>query len=783
MSTRRIPVPSLAARVRAEGGHSFRSVLSLVPWLLFVSALSLGFFACSYDQTLVVVDVIDVPAETKLLHVEATLDGKAASLAMDFTQELSRFGIRIPKDRRGTLQVSIEARDASGCTLARGKGELGVDGGMEYALSVQLTALPSPQCEVRVTKTGAGSGVVQGPAGGINCGSLCSAYYSRGQSITLTAQPDASSHFLGWSGPCSGTAVCTLSPRAATEVKALFIKRQVSLCPQGSWCWENPILHGNTQLKIWGTSKRDVWSVGAVGTILHWDGQSWVATPSGTMATINRIFGVPGGDVWAVGNAGTILRFRDGAWAPVTSGVQSNLLAIFGLAADDLWASGADTVLLHWNGSAWSSASAQGTPVSRASLTGIWGAKANDLWTVGSGGAALHYDGSAWTWASAIGTLNLQGVSGSSGSDIWAVSAEGSLVRYNGTSWQVQMPPFGVPLYDVAMTSSGKGFIVGASGFTLRWEINKWNQVLSNVNQDLRGVWADDAGEAWTVGNSGALLRLPDGGTWQNQQTGLRNELRDAWAASADDVWVVGASGSLLHTTSGTWTPVAGTSLDCDAVTGQNSSNVWAACQNTLLKWNGATWSLEYLAPAGTVLSSLWAGTSDVFAVATNGTTYRRRSGTWAPLTSPTTNALLSVTGNSTSNVWAAGSGSTVLRGDGNSWSLVPTTGLPNTLLYSILALSATDVWVVGTGGVIGHYDGTSWTQVTSPTSALLRHIHGTAGNDLWSVGAGGTVLHWNGSAWSQVSVGVEGNLRAVWPMAGHTWVVGEFGAILHSAK
>lgn len=779
MSTRCIQANAGAAGARAERGLRLCALLSL---LLLGAVLSGVPSGCSFDQTLVVVDVTDVPASTQSLHVEALLDGKAASQPMDFTQDLSRFGIRIPKDRRGVLRVVLEARDSSHCILARGSNELAIDGGMEYALSVSLSALPSAQCEVRVTKTGAGGGVVQGSAGNIQCGDQCTSYVAQGQQLTLSAQADASSHFLGWSGPCSGTSTCTLSLSSATEVQALFIKRQPVLCPQGSWCWENPHQYGSTQLKIWGTSSSDLWSVGAAGTILHWDGQSWVATPSGTSQTINRVFAAPGGDVWAVGNSGTVLRFRQGAWASVPSSVQSHLTAIFGSAANDLWAVGANLTILHWNGSQWSAVTPSGTPTAKATLNAIWGSAANDLWTVGGSGTALHYDGTTWTVASPIGTLNLQGLAGSSRSDIWAVSSEGVLVRYNGTSWQNQAPTYGQPLYDVALADGGQGWIVGGGGLTLRWETNRWNQYLSNVSQDLRGVWVAPSGEAWTTGNNGTLLRF-QGGTWNNQQTGVRSEQRDAWAASADDVWVVGAAGSLLHGVSGTWTPVAGTSLDCDAVTGQNSGNVWAACQNALLKWNGATWMTEYTAPAGTVLSSLWTGGTDVFAVATNGTTYRRRSGAWGPVTSPTGNALYSVSGNGSSDVWATGFNSTVLHGDGNTWNVVPTTGLPVTLLYSILALSATDVWVVGTGGLIGHFDGTSWTSVTSPTTALLRHIHGNAGNDLWSVGASGTVLHWDGSTWSSVSVGADGNLRAVWPMPGHTWVVGEFGTILHKAQ
>ena len=57
-----------------------------------------------------------------------------------------------------------------------------------------------------VNKAGTGTGVVTSSPAGINCGSDCSESYNSGTSITLTATPDASSTFTGWSGACTGTA-------------------------------------------------------------------------------------------------------------------------------------------------------------------------------------------------------------------------------------------------------------------------------------------------------------------------------------------------------------------------------------------------------------------------------------------------------------------------------------------------------------------------------------------------------------------------------------------------
>lgn len=73
-----------------------------------------------------------------------------------------------------------------------------------------------------VTKAGAGTGTVTSSPSGVNCGSICSANYSSGTSVTLTAAPASGSTFGGWTGACSGTSSCTVSMTAARNVTATF---------------------------------------------------------------------------------------------------------------------------------------------------------------------------------------------------------------------------------------------------------------------------------------------------------------------------------------------------------------------------------------------------------------------------------------------------------------------------------------------------------------------------------------------------------------------------------
>lgn len=73
-----------------------------------------------------------------------------------------------------------------------------------------------------VSKGGAGSGTVTSSPAGINCGSTCSANYSPGTSVSLTASAASGSTFAGWSGACSGTGSCTVSMSQSRSVTATF---------------------------------------------------------------------------------------------------------------------------------------------------------------------------------------------------------------------------------------------------------------------------------------------------------------------------------------------------------------------------------------------------------------------------------------------------------------------------------------------------------------------------------------------------------------------------------
>ena len=90
-----------------------------------------------------------------------------------------------------------------------------------------------------------------------------------------------------------------------------------------------------------------------------------------------------------------------------------------------------------------------------------------------------------------------------------------------------------------------------------------------------------------------------------------------------------------------------------------------------------------------------------------------------------------------------------VLSCDQAAWCPVPTTV---SSLYSLTAIwgsGANDVWAVGSGGTIVHYDGTAWKKTpTDPvTQNTFRSVWGSGPNDVWAVSMTDVIFHSTGYA------------------------------------
>ncbi|MDF2692968.1 MAG: Type fimbrial biosis protein PilY1, partial [Labilithrix sp.] len=69
----------------------------------------------------------------------------------------------------------------------------------------------------------------------------------------------------------------------------------------------------------------------------------------------------------------------------------------------------------------------------------------------------------------------------------------------------------------------------------------------------------------------------------------------------------------------------------------------------------------------------------------------------------------------------------------------------PSYALTSVWGASANDVWAVGSGGTIVHYDGTEWKSVNSPSGVegeTFRAVWGSSATEVWIVASSTKIFH-----------------------------------------
>ncbi|MDH3976007.1 MAG: chitobiase/beta-hexosaminidase C-terminal domain-containing protein, partial [Deltaproteobacteria bacterium] len=100
-----------------------------------------------------------------------------------------------------------------------------IDAGLDAGWLDFVTFAPSGANHIlSISKSGSGNGTVTSSPAGINCGLNCTATFTTGSTVMLTASSDDASSFTGWSGGgCSGTGTCLVTLTADTTVTATFI--------------------------------------------------------------------------------------------------------------------------------------------------------------------------------------------------------------------------------------------------------------------------------------------------------------------------------------------------------------------------------------------------------------------------------------------------------------------------------------------------------------------------------------------------------------------------------
>ena len=242
---------------------------------------------------------------------ESTTYDLAVTLAGTGGGEVTATGIDCGSDCDQTYiegtQVTLTADPADYSTFTGWSGDCTGTGNCTLTMSENKDVTATfnlASYTLTVQKTGEGDGTVTSNPVGINCGTDCTQNYNGGTQVTLTADPDDSSLFAGWSGGgCSGTGTCVVTMTAAKTVTADFDAAQ-GPAPSAN-AGDSQTVAESTTVTLDGSLSSDVYSD---RTIASYQWEQTGGSPTVTLARANTAqahFVAP-----AVTAAGTILTFE-----------------------------------------------------------------------------------------------------------------------------------------------------------------------------------------------------------------------------------------------------------------------------------------------------------------------------------------------------------------------------------------------------------------------------------------------------------------------------------------
>ncbi len=441
---------------------------------------------------------------------------------------------------------------------------------------------------------------------------------------------------------------------------------------------------------------------------------------------------------------------------------------------------------------------------------------------VGNNGVVARLNGGSWTQMKINpAAMNLKGVFVDKGNpiDAWVAGDGGQIWLFSSGFWSGPVSPGATSngLTSIFLVSTSEGWMVGTHSTILHsttlGSSDTWTALTGSLftatgsGINLLSVSFPSGGNGWAVGNQGVILQTSNsncgsavpapcwGGSTSIVQSSILNAVfevgtNDAWAGGTFDT--LSGITSLIHWDGIKWhratvTPSSVTTPDIWGIFMLGSSEGWAvggrSTKPEALKWTGSVWLGQPIANCGLGAEPLSVfmisgGTSgDGWAVGTGGCIWRYQSGSWTPVTSPTTNDLNSVfiqnpgASGGTPAGFAVGKTGTVVEltitGGVPTWSVISPSGItPAQNLYGVYFKDTNHGWIVGgSSTIVSTIDGGStWSggtgQVTGAplatnlTSVFVdRYGTGSGNGDGWAVGHDGSpnviFAHWDGQFWT----------------------------------
>ena len=302
----------------------------------------------------------------------------------------------------------------------------------------------------------------------------------------------------------------------------------------------------------------------------------------------------------------------------------------------------------------------------------------------------------------------------------WAVGDYGTVIKYENGKWNLIPKMTTQNLNSVSFLDSSNGYIVGDYGLIFHYDGAKWIAQKSPTTSNLNSVFCFDANNIWVAGgntlydNSGVILKY-DGNQWIIQQSFPDYSLNSICIINKKLGWVVGGEayyynfGIILRYDGKIWTKELDTNsiydaLDLKSISFIDSTHVWAAGSQWLLKFDGKQWFFQ---DSGSYNSVCMLDTNTGWAVG---------SPFYAPFFfSPT--PISKFNGKNWINYNYENDGIDSLAG-----------------LNSVYFTNKNHGWAVGWNGTILNYNGIKWTR-QSVDSIDMSTFYFTKPNHGWAIG------------------------------------------------
>jgi hypothetical protein len=323
--------------------------------------------------------------------------------------------------------------------------------------------------------------------------------------------------------PCEGESDCKIYPGACTDQ---------------TLCAASVAINSSARLLgLWAANDHDLWAAGTMGTVLHSDGATWKAIPTGRLETLRSVSGTGPNDVWFASTDRFLMHTQgalaDGgaAWDIYDSSAIDSphlMQSIWGSAAQGMWGLidnnyGPNGLILHsagWQqdggGPAWTLdlAPTYMDPPGPFGGRSLYGFGATDVWSGWVGGQLYRRDvDGGWKELNSGSQSTLNGIWGPTANDLFLVGSSGSVRHWDGqtiTTLELEPSIRDYDLFGVCGTSSNDVWIVGDKGLVLHWDGQHFTRIaigaLQGRRPTLRGIRVSSTtDQIWVVGDAFVL--------------------------------------------------------------------------------------------------------------------------------------------------------------------------------------------------------------------------------------------------------------------------------------